>query len=81
MSGSRAVGEGWQATGCGSAPPDVSWCPPGFLSLPPGPELERMDPEKLETEPGVAGLDKAGWPGTAGVSDWEGKSVCLFILF
>lgn len=73
MSGSRAVGVGWQATGCGSAPPEASWWPSGFLSLslPPEPEDDRTEPDELGIDPRVEGLDRAAWPTVDGVRDWE----------
>lgn len=72
MSGSRAVGVGWQATGCGSAPPEASWCPSGFLSLslPPEPEEDRRtEPEEVDMDPGVEGLDREVWLTVVGVRD------------
>lgn len=71
MRGSRAVGVGWQATGCGSAPAGESWCPSGFLSLslPPEPEEDKTEPEEVEMEPGVVGLDREVCPTVAGVRD------------
>lgn len=73
MSGSRAVGVGWQATGCGSAPPEASWCPSGFLSLslPPEPEEDRTEPDDVGIDPGAEELDRAAWPTEAGVRDWR----------
>lgn len=73
MSGNSAVGVGWQATGCGSAPPEASWCPSGFLSLslPPEPEEDRTEPDEVDMDPGVDGLERAEWPAVAGVKDWE----------
>lgn len=83
MSGSRAVGVGWQATGCGSAPPEASWCPSGFLSLslPPEPEEDRTELDELGIDPGVEGLDRAAWPTVAGVRDWEETSKGYFHYF
>lgn len=74
MSGSRAVGVGWQATGCGRAPPEASWCPSDFLSLslPPEPEDDRTVPDELGIELGMEGLDRAACPTVDGVRDWKG---------
>lgn len=73
MSGSRAVGVGWQATGCGSGPPEASWCPSGFLSLsrPPEPDNDRTEPDELGIDAGAEGLDRAAWPPVVGVKDWR----------
>lgn len=50
----------------------MSWCPSGFLSLslPPEPEEDRPEPDELGINPGVEGLDRAGWPTVDGVRDW-----------
>lgn len=75
MSGSRAVGVGWQATGCGRAPTEeASWCPSDFLSLslPPEPEEDRTEPDELGIKVGMEGLDRAALPTVEGVRDWEG---------
>ena len=83
MSGSRAVGVGWQATGCGSSIPEASWCPSGFLSLsrPPEPEEDRTEPDEADNDPGVEGLDSEVWPTVAGVRDWEETSKMLILVF
>lgn len=69
MRGRRAVGEGWQATGWGSAPPPLSWCPPGFLSrsLPSAPDPEWAELEEEEEEEEEAGPERE----VAGARDWE----------
>lgn len=74
ISGSRAVGVGWQATGCGSAPTEASWCPSDFLSLslPPEPEDDRTEPDELGIKVGMEGLDREALPTVEGVRDWEG---------
>ena len=79
MSGSRAVGVGWHATGCGSPHSEASWCPSGFLSrsLPPEPEEDRMEPDEVGM---VEGLDRAAWPIEAGVRDWEETSKHVFCV-
>lgn len=75
MSGRRAVGVGWQATGCGRAPTEASWCPSDFLSLslPPEPEDDRTEPDELGIKVGMEGLARAELPTVEGVRDWEGN--------
>lgn len=67
MSGRRAVGVGWHATGCGKAPTVASGCPSGFLSMPPDPDVERMWPAVVDVEPAAGELEWGAWP--AGVRD------------
>lgn len=68
------MGVGWQATGCGRAPTEASWCPSDFLSLslPPEPEDDRTEPNELGIKVGMEGLDRAALPTVEGVRDWEG---------
>lgn len=73
MRGNRAVGEGWQATGCGREPPPASAWPPGFLScsFPPEPDIARAGPVLEVDTFKVVEFEWAGCPGATGVNDWE----------
>lgn len=69
------MGVGWQATGCGRAPTEASWCPSDFLSLslPPEPEDDRTETDELGIKFGMEGLDRAELPTVEGVRDWKDK--------
>lgn len=58
----------------------ASWCPSGFLSLslPPEPEEDRTEPDEVDIDPGVEGLEREVWPAVAGVRDWEETSKIIF---